>query len=467
MAGDDPLLETPARPAIRCRVLAVGTAMLALAAALASPARASGDDVACGGLADGEALVETLVFPGDTDPAIDDWLQPHVAMLDTSVERRDLLFVFMPGSFGKPENTRLVIENAARHGYLALGLRYPNSWTVNSLCGATGSLACFEDVRLEIIDGVDRTPLISISRANSIENRLAKALAWLAAAQPDEGWARFLDGAEPRWERIIVAGHSQGGGHAPVIAKHREVARVNMFSAPNDFIGNRLADWLDDAHLTPAERYFGFSHARESGHANHLASWDVLGLDAFGAALRGDDAPDDFLGSHEIYTEIDPAIDGKEHGSTASDSAVPLDESGEPRHARSWTYLLVAPLADDDGDGRANAVDCAPLDDGAWSRPSTARSLAVSKHPDTNLTWLAPIEPGAPEVVYDLLRSGTPASFDDATCVAWSLDETSAFDGATPAPGQVFAYVVRARNALGGNAGEGSDGAGRRGPSCL
>lgn len=467
MAGDSPLFETLARPAIRSRALAVGTASLALAACLLTPARASADDVACGGPADPDALVETLVFPADTDPAIDDWLQPHVAMLDTSVERRDLLFVFMPGSFGKPENTRLVIENAARQGYFALGLRYPNSWTVNTLCGATGSLACFEDVRLEIIDGVDRTPLISISRANSIENRLAKALAWLAEAQPEEGWVRFLEGGEPRWDRIIVAGHSQGGGHAPVIAKHREVARVNMFSAPNDFIGNRLADWLDDAHLTPAERYFGFSHARESGHANHLASWDALGLGAFGAAVRGDDAADDFLGSHEIYTEIDPAIDDKEHGSTASDSAVPLDESGEPRHARSWTYLLVAPLADDDADGRANGVDCAPLDAGAWSRPSAARSLAVSSHPDTNLTWFAPIEPGAPAVVYDVIRSETPVSFDDASCVAWSLEQTSAFDGATPAPGHVFAYVIRARNAFGTNEGEASDGTRRRGPSCL
>ncbi|NJN64844.1 MAG: hypothetical protein HC882_08155 [Acidobacteria bacterium] len=233
---------------------------------------ALGDEsVACGAAAPLASRAETLVFPADTDPAIDQWLDPHVAMLNGGVERRDLLFVFMPGSFGKPERTRLVIENAADQGYYALGLRYPNSWTVNTLCGATGSLACFEQVRLEIIDGVDRTPLVSISRANSIENRLAKALAWLASAQPGEGWERFLDAGQPRWERIVVAGHSQGGGHAPVIAKYREVARVNMLSAPNDFIGAALANWLDDPHVTPASRYFGFSHVREDGHVNQPA----------------------------------------------------------------------------------------------------------------------------------------------------------------------------------------------------
>ncbi|NJN64845.1 MAG: hypothetical protein HC882_08160, partial [Acidobacteria bacterium] len=61
----------------------------------------------------------------------------------------------------------------------------------------------------------------------------------------------------------------------------------------------------------------------------------MLGLDAFGVPVLGDDAPDDFAGSREIVTEFAPAPGGNEHGSTASDGAVPLDENGVPRHARA------------------------------------------------------------------------------------------------------------------------------------
>jgi pimeloyl-ACP methyl ester carboxylesterase len=35
--------------------------------------------------------------------------------------------------------------------------------------------------------------------------------------------------------RMILAGHSQGGGHAAFIAMRHEVARVLMFGSPKDF----------------------------------------------------------------------------------------------------------------------------------------------------------------------------------------------------------------------------------------
>jgi hypothetical protein len=54
-------------------------------------------------------------------------------------------------------------------------------------------------VRLEILDGTDRTPLVDVDRANSIENRLIKLLQYLDANRPGEGWGGFLDAAgQPR-----------------------------------------------------------------------------------------------------------------------------------------------------------------------------------------------------------------------------------------------------------------------------
>ena len=59
---------------------------------------------------------------------------------------------------------------------------------------------------------------VVISRANSIENRLTKLLQYLAAQFGEEGWSRFMAHDGPRWARIAVSGHSQGGGEAAMIA---------------------------------------------------------------------------------------------------------------------------------------------------------------------------------------------------------------------------------------------------------
>ena len=88
---------------------------------------------------------------------------------------------------------------------------------------------------MEIITGEDRSGLISVNRANSIENRLLRLVMYLKANRPGEGWDSFLaNGKELKWENIVLTGQSQGGGHAPLMAKHRKVARVIMYSSPKD-----------------------------------------------------------------------------------------------------------------------------------------------------------------------------------------------------------------------------------------
>ena len=49
---------------------------------------------------------------------------------------------------------------------------------------------------MEILDGRGESTVVDVDRANSIENRLIKALQHLAATYPGEGWAQFLDGAD-------------------------------------------------------------------------------------------------------------------------------------------------------------------------------------------------------------------------------------------------------------------------------
>ena len=60
---------------------------------------------------------------------------------------------------------------------------------------------------------------------------------------------------------------------------------------------------------------------------------------------------------------------------------------------------------DGDGDGVANAADCAPGDAEAWTAPSAVTDLRLSRG-DTGFTWSQPVSGSG--AVYDLLRSERP-----------------------------------------------------------
>ena len=117
---------------------------------------------------------EYVIPPEVTDPEIDNWLEPHYVAIDKSVRAKQKLFLFFSGTYGNPGRQRLVTQQAATWGYHAINLRYPNSNTVGSLCRRSRDPNCHEKVRLEIIDGLDRSHKIHVKRVNSIENRLVK-----------------------------------------------------------------------------------------------------------------------------------------------------------------------------------------------------------------------------------------------------------------------------------------------------
>lgn len=166
------------------------------------------------------ALVEHVVAPAATDGNIDNWLDDHYAYRDTRVAPRNRLLVHLPGSFGVPVNSRRYLREVAAAGDHVIGLRYPNTWEVLDLCADATDLACFENVRREIIDGSDRSSLVAVNGTNAIINRLTKLLMHLAQSYPAEDWGQFLNAGEPNWPLIAISGHSQGAGHAAVMGKH-------------------------------------------------------------------------------------------------------------------------------------------------------------------------------------------------------------------------------------------------------
>ncbi len=279
---------------------------------------------------------ERWINPAVTDSAIDQWTDPHYVVIDTSRPSQGRLMVWLPGSFGQPKNYQLIVREAASMGLHAVGLRYPNTWTVDALCRNDADSTCHEKVRLEIFDGVDRSSKVNVSPANSIQNRLLKLLQYLHAHYPTEGWNAYFEADSVRWDRVVVAGHSQGGGHAAMIARLRRIDRCLMFGWVDIWQGT-LAPWQSLPRRTPADAHYGITHEKDVA-VPRLLLWQMWGMP--GPPLTIDTSAPPYEGSHQLFTSITPARPGAYHGSVAVDRNTPLDSAGRPRLAPVWRYMI-------------------------------------------------------------------------------------------------------------------------------
>ncbi len=291
-------------------------------------------------------LVEHIVAPQATDPAINKFLDDHYAWFDTTAQSNHKLLVFLPGSRQRPAMFQLVQREAARLGYHVVGLQYPNFHNGFVLtCSATGypnPSECFENGRLEMIDGLDRTTLVDVNPPNSIDNRLTRLLEYLAAQYPDERWSQFLANGAPNWPLIAVAGHSQGGSEAAMIAKIRLVARVVLFSSVVDSVGTEAPSWVA-THVTPLERYWGIAHDRDGLFRPIRAGWDSIGLAAFGAPVDPVTTEPPYGWTRMLITDVTPVggfVGTNAHGSPSNDANTPLLADGTPLFREAWDYLL-------------------------------------------------------------------------------------------------------------------------------
>ncbi|MGY6562628.1 MAG: T9SS type A sorting domain-containing protein [Luteibaculaceae bacterium] len=284
-----------------------------------------------------------VVAPNTADPLSGPPNNNHFIYINPSVSQKNKLFLFFPGTFAIPFNYREILKHAANLGYHAIGLTYPNGVAINQICLTTTDTTCHSRARLEIFDGIDRHFDISVDEHNSIARRTRKLLEYLDTNFPAEHWGQFLVGNEVDWSKIILSGHSQGGGHAGIISKIHSVERVVMFAAM-DWIGplNRNADWITWEGETPTEKYFGFTHELdEFVDFNTLQlTWANFGMDNFGALVLTDTIGFPFNNSHQLSTLLVPANDpSKFHGSVVADAYTPMLGS-TPVLAPVWTYLI-------------------------------------------------------------------------------------------------------------------------------
>ncbi len=298
-----------------------------------------------------QSLVEHIIAPQATDPAIDVALDDHYAWLDTAASTNHQLFVYLPGTDGVPANALLVQQLAAQLGYHVVGLMYPDSVPIQASCvSQPDPSACSYATRLELQTGM-AVPgsLENINVPNSIDNRLTKLLQYLDGTYPNEDWSQFLADGNPKWSRIAFGGISQGGGQSAFIAMLRVVSRVVMFSAPVEGYGGSPPAW-EFTHATPSDRYWGLAHDQDPAYTNgHIpAGWTAFGMDAFGPLTQVELSAPPYGFTHMLFTDLRPQRGGYKnaHASTVIDFYTPLDEDHNPALAPAWRYMLSAGIND-------------------------------------------------------------------------------------------------------------------------
>jgi hypothetical protein len=291
-------------------------------------------------VASSTAIFHTIL-PRDTDPAIDDPAGgSHLASAAACTDpHRDFLVLFLAATNNDAAQGRPLLDVATRNCLHAIGLSYPNKEAVFTDCTNDPNPDCYEQWRLQKLDGIQRSTHLTTTPPNGIENRLLKLLRSLATTYPSEGWDRYLDGSTVRWSSVIATGQAQGGGMAAILGKVHPLARVAMFSAIPDAIGGFSGSspaWVAKPGATPADRYYGFAHMKDQFWPGEQQNWAALTLTQFGPIVNADSAGAPYAGTHMLTTAItyDASVP---NGAAATTIAARNAEKFDP----VWTYMLL------------------------------------------------------------------------------------------------------------------------------
>ena len=286
------------------------------------------------------------IKPSTTDSTITTFdTDSNFVYLNQGIPTKNLLLIHLPGTFGEPKRATLFGSLAANLGFHSIGLMYPNVPTVGSFCTNNTDLTCFENVRREIIEGLDYSPEISIQQNEAIYNRIKKLISYLSTNHPSENWSQFLnESGEVNWEKVIVSGHSQGGGHAALMGKLFPLKRVLCFSSPKDWNNtiDNVPPWVGDENWAmDKSNVFVFNHLLDE-HEQQLVIWDSLGLNSSGPPIHVETMNPPYSNTRQLVTNYNVNT-GDEHASTIQDNKTPkinLIPVFEP----VWTYMLTFDL---------------------------------------------------------------------------------------------------------------------------
>lgn len=204
---------------------------------------------------------EGTVAPELTDSQIRTATSPHFYANNTKLDNGLLLITFA-GTNSMADQLLPFARTAVAVGYHAIGIDYINS-VITTDCRGKADHQCFEKFRREIDFGDQVSDLVDVSPTNCILNRIEKLLRYLVQHQPNGKWQQFLKNDKPDWEKIVLAGHSQGAGHAAFFAKTYRVRGAICLAGPQDGDTWGIASWVLKPGLTPGARYSALLHKND------------------------------------------------------------------------------------------------------------------------------------------------------------------------------------------------------------
>ncbi|MCL2690589.1 MAG: hypothetical protein FWE57_12200 [Chitinispirillia bacterium] len=292
------------------------------------------------------------VAPAATDLTIKRTHGDHYVSVNRWAAKRDVLFLFFPGTKSRATNYKMICDAAADMGFHAISLQYINDISVNFTCAKFRDLDCYENMRREILFGDDASPHLNVNWPNSAENRLIKLLEYLHNQYPLDGWDQYLDATgAPDWSKMLIAGHSQGGGHAALLGRYYYVAGVIMFASVDFNINRSLAaNWVNQESATDIGRYFAAAHTedRTIPIAAMRSFWNAFGFRQLGPVINIDHTGFPYGNSHTFITSINPArLDRSRsnyHNALCMDADTPVGEDEKPLLLPFWRYLFNAPF---------------------------------------------------------------------------------------------------------------------------
>lgn len=303
-----------------------------------------GTGIGYGQSCDPDSLQIEQIRVQDTDPNLSPVLVRHYTYFNPTCPSRNTLLVYLPGTFANPLGAQLFPSLAANHGFHAVSLVYPNDQSAASLCASSTDTNCFLNMRKETLEGVDYTSVVTVDSTNSIYNRLEKLLIYLNSQFPSQNWSQFMAGGTLQWSSMIIAGHSQGGGHAAVASLDHAFERVIMFASPDDFSTqfNSLAPWSNSTHTTLDSNYYAFGHLDDgaSPFSRQFSHWNRLGAGTTGDSVYIDQVSSPYFLSRMLYTRYDAGTGLNNHNCVVLDNPTPKDSAGNPIFAPVWEYLL-------------------------------------------------------------------------------------------------------------------------------
>jgi hypothetical protein len=290
-------------------------------------------------------VFEYSILPSATNSAISSFNSEHFVSLDTRTTIKNKLFIFLPGTSGSPNFYKLIVKKAAALGYHSIGLMYPNNSDLYSASATSNDLTQFGKCRQEIFDGTEQTSGVTVDLNNCIKNRLHKLIIYLQQQNPEQNWQQYILNNDIDWSKCVVAGHSQGGGHALFIAKKMPVSKAISFASIDwNSTLSRSADWVLQTGVTPVSKLYSFNSINDEIFNYNNVKTQLADMSFIGPATSIDISSPIYNNSHTLITNATPAllVLVPNHNLTILDQYIPKSSDGSVSItiSNAWEYLL-------------------------------------------------------------------------------------------------------------------------------